>query len=640
MKALRRRRLSESTNALSSSLQNAYWPPSPPGQAYCSTRAEARHHLERPARVDLEQHQQPGLVERRQDVLADGEGRVAVGDRGRLGPHLDAAGHVPAPHRLGVVGDPEVQAEAARELQRVDPQLGFAGLGPEPRRARAHDSQVLLRPHVAHEPDRGGREREALHARERRRVRARAGARRGSRRRSARRRGDRGHARGAWTSFGREHSRPVLPSRAADEDRAGVLRPRHIHPSRRQVHLAPRRAHRRDGHGQDARPQLLERRRLRLDARVPARPGRRDPAGRRGARDRGRASRPGARPTPCSTPATRARRSGCWRERSPAGRSARRSRATPRCGGARSSAWRRRCARWARASRRPDGSAPLTITGGSLRGFAHDLPVASAQVKTAMLLAGLQAEGRTTVREPMPSRDHTERMLAAFGVHGRARRALGERHRRHAASRHDGERPRRRLERGVPRGGGARAAGLRGAPRGRAALPHPHRLHRGAAGDGRPGRDAARRGRAGAGRDDRGILLDAARHARRPGARALADRRGAGARGGRRLSRAASSRSRAPPSCATRRATGSRRSRAGSKRSGCLCASCRTASWSTGGTQLHGARVDSHDDHRIAMALAVAALGASGPTEIARGECVSVSFPEFYALLARATGRG
>ena len=106
-----------------------------------------------------------------EDVLADGEGRVAVADRGRLGPHLDAPGHVSAPHGLGVVGDSEVEPEATRELQRVDPELGFAGLGPEPRRAGTHHAQVLLRAHVAHEPDRGGREREALHARERRRVR-------------------------------------------------------------------------------------------------------------------------------------------------------------------------------------------------------------------------------------------------------------------------------------------------------------------------------------------------------------------------------------------------------------------------------------------------------------------------------------
>ena len=53
--------------------------------------------------------------------------------------------------------------------------------------------------------------------------------------------------------------------------------------------------------------------------------------------------------------------------------------------------------------------------------MAHELPVASAQVKTALLLAGLQAEGRTTVREPMPSRDHTERMLAGLRREGRAR---------------------------------------------------------------------------------------------------------------------------------------------------------------------------------------------------------------------------
>jgi 3-phosphoshikimate 1-carboxyvinyltransferase len=63
-----------------------------------------------------------------------------------------------------------------------------------------------------------------------------------------------------------------------------------------------------------------------------------------------------------------------------------------------------------------EGRPPLTIEGGSLRGIAYELPVASAQVKTAVLLAGLQAEGSTTVGEPSPSRDHTERMLPAFGI--------------------------------------------------------------------------------------------------------------------------------------------------------------------------------------------------------------------------------
>ena len=60
--------------------------------------------------------------------------------------------------------------------------------------------------------------------------------------------------------------------------------------------------------------------------------------------------------------------------------------------------------------------APLAIAGASLRGIAYATPVASAQVKSAILLAGLFAEGETSVAEPSQSRDHTERMLGAFGV--------------------------------------------------------------------------------------------------------------------------------------------------------------------------------------------------------------------------------
>jgi 3-phosphoshikimate 1-carboxyvinyltransferase len=63
-----------------------------------------------------------------------------------------------------------------------------------------------------------------------------------------------------------------------------------------------------------------------------------------------------------------------------------------------------------------DGKPPLTIDGGRLRGLRWETPVASAQVKTAVLLAGLQAEGVTTVVEPSASRDHTERLLPLFGV--------------------------------------------------------------------------------------------------------------------------------------------------------------------------------------------------------------------------------
>ena len=59
---------------------------------------------------------------------------------------------------------------------------------------------------------------------------------------------------------------------------------------------------------------------------------------------------------------------------------------------------------------------PLHIRGGELRGINYHSPVASAQVKSAILLAGLQAKGVTTVVEPHKSRDHTERMLKSFGV--------------------------------------------------------------------------------------------------------------------------------------------------------------------------------------------------------------------------------
>jgi 3-phosphoshikimate 1-carboxyvinyltransferase len=62
------------------------------------------------------------------------------------------------------------------------------------------------------------------------------------------------------------------------------------------------------------------------------------------------------------------------------------------------------------------GTPPVTLDGGALRGARHRLPVASAQVKSAILLAGLRAEGETAVTEPHPSRDHTERLLAWLGA--------------------------------------------------------------------------------------------------------------------------------------------------------------------------------------------------------------------------------
>jgi 3-phosphoshikimate 1-carboxyvinyltransferase len=70
----------------------------------------------------------------------------------------------------------------------------------------------------------------------------------------------------------------------------------------------------------------------------------------------------------------------------------------------------------ARIEATDDRYPPFTVTGSQLSGIEYVLPVASAQVKSCVLLAGLLASSPTTVVEPAPSRDHTERMLAAAGV--------------------------------------------------------------------------------------------------------------------------------------------------------------------------------------------------------------------------------
>ena len=63
-----------------------------------------------------------------------------------------------------------------------------------------------------------------------------------------------------------------------------------------------------------------------------------------------------------------------------------------------------------------DTLAPLTVRGGALRGIEYTMPVASAQVKSSIMLAGLSAEGDTVLHQPAHSRDHTERMLQAMGA--------------------------------------------------------------------------------------------------------------------------------------------------------------------------------------------------------------------------------
>jgi 3-phosphoshikimate 1-carboxyvinyltransferase len=63
-----------------------------------------------------------------------------------------------------------------------------------------------------------------------------------------------------------------------------------------------------------------------------------------------------------------------------------------------------------------DGHAPMVVRGGALRGIAFEAPIASAQVKTAVLFAGMQAEGTTSIAEKVRTRDHSEHALRAFGA--------------------------------------------------------------------------------------------------------------------------------------------------------------------------------------------------------------------------------
>ncbi|MFI4943133.1 MAG: 3-phosphoshikimate 1-carboxyvinyltransferase [Burkholderiales bacterium] len=286
-----------------------------------------------------------------------------------------------------------------------------------------------------------------------------------------------------------------------------------------------------------------------------------------------------------------------------------------------------------------DGHAPLTITGGALRGMTHELPVASAQVKTALLLAGLSASGRTTVREPMPSRDHTERMLPAFGARV-VRDGL-------AASVDGGQRL-RGTSVDVP-GDASSAAFLVVAA---LVLPDSEmRLE--------------------------GVLLSPTRTAFLEVLRAMGGRvevlvertepepvgtivASSSSLVGTRIDPAlVPSLIDEVPALAVAGAFASGRlevtgagelrhketDRIAALTRGLTALGARVEERPDGlvvegGAPLRGAQVDSEDDHRIAMALSVAALGARGASEVARGECVAVSFPSFYEVLGRATGRG
>ena len=286
-----------------------------------------------------------------------------------------------------------------------------------------------------------------------------------------------------------------------------------------------------------------------------------------------------------------------------------------------------------------DGCAPLRIHGGGLHAIEYQVPVASAQVKSAVLLAGLFAEGETWVQEPLPTRDHTEVALEAFGA--KLRRAENR------AGITGGQRL-EAIEAEVPGDVSSAAFFLCAA----ALFPESDLMVERALLN--PTRTAV---------IDvlnllglRTLLLDAEdRHGELSGTiRALGSRLrgtiiegadtaalidelpvlaaigpytedGIEIRDARELRVKESDRIAAVAS--NLRAMGAR---VQEREDGLLV---------PGGQTLHGAEIDAHGDHRIAMAFAIAALRAEGETLIHGADAAKISFPEFFAVLDRIAER-
>jgi 3-phosphoshikimate 1-carboxyvinyltransferase len=285
-----------------------------------------------------------------------------------------------------------------------------------------------------------------------------------------------------------------------------------------------------------------------------------------------------------------------------------------------------------------DGRPPLVVDGGPLHGVAWDSPVASAQVKTALLLAGLDASGSTSVREPAQSRDHTERLLPLFGAQLE------------------------RDERGVTVRGGARLRGIE--------LEVPGDVSSAAflvvAALVLPDSELTLEG----------VLLNPLRTAFLDVLREMGGSLEVGVVAERPepvgYVRARSSRlvgvrvdpARVPalidevPALAVAGAfatgrfgiTGAKELRVkesdriaalaeGLTRLGARVEELPDGLVVHGGRPLHGADLEAKDDHRIAMALSIAALGASGESRVLGARCAAVSFPEFFSVLASATGK-
>ncbi|GAC1341228.1 MAG: 3-phosphoshikimate 1-carboxyvinyltransferase [Candidatus Dormibacteria bacterium] len=280
-----------------------------------------------------------------------------------------------------------------------------------------------------------------------------------------------------------------------------------------------------------------------------------------------------------------------------------------------------------------DGRPPLRIRGASLQGIRYAPPVASAQVKSALLLAGLFARGDTTVVESLPTRDHTERLLrhagVAVGVEGAAVTVAG------------GSRP-HPLDLTVPGDPSSAAFPLVAAALCDSAVT----VRAVAVNPGRIGFLALleemgcevsleiRPERAGepvadvrvSGRPRRAVSIGADRVPALIDELPLVALLGTAAPGTTVVRGAAELRVKESDRIATvvtqLRAMGAR-----------ITESDDGFAVEGGNTRLHGAQVDACGDHRIAMLLAIAGLVAVGPTTVHGAEVVAVSFPGFAAML-------
>ena len=238
-----------------------------------------------------------------------------------------------------------------------------------------------------------------------------------------------------------------------------------------------------------------------------------------------------------------------------------------------------------------NGCAPLHITGSPLHGIHYNSPVASAQVKSSILLAGLYADGETRVTEPYISRDHSERMLSAFGadIHTEGTTAILQ-----PAKQLYGQKI--QVPGDISSAAFFIAAGL--------IVPDSEILIKNVGIN--PTRDGILRVI-----DELPVIAAMACYAE--GTTVIRDAAELKVKESNRIA------------VMVENLTAM----------GADVTETEDGMIIHGGKPLHGAVIDSKKDHRIAMTFAVAALGASGETEILDADCVNISYPGFYGDLKR-----